>query len=54
MDEKIEELKKRLSALEEGLTEEDKNLARTELNAFIVGMNEDIEAYLVKMKGIGI
>lgn len=52
--EKIEAIKKRLNSLEEGLTEEEKALARIELDALVTGINAEIEAYLVKMKTIEI
>jgi hypothetical protein len=54
MDEKINELRKRIDALEEGLTEEDQVLVRVELDALITGMNTEIEEYLVKMKTLEI
>jgi hypothetical protein len=54
MDEKIDELRRRIDALEEDLTEEDQALARVELDALITGMNTDIEEYLVKMKTLEI
>lgn len=53
IEEKIEEIKKRLNSIEEGLSEDEKDLARTELNTLIIGINADLEEYLAKMKSIG-
>lgn len=54
MNKKIEVIKKRLSALEEGLTEEEKVLARAELDVLVTDINAEIEAYLIKMKTLEI
>ncbi|MGK2849071.1 MAG: hypothetical protein ACSLEX_03315 [Minisyncoccota bacterium] len=48
--EKLEEIQKRLEALEESLSEEEKVIALTELNTLISEINESVEDHLDKMK----
>ncbi len=47
--ETIQKLKEKIASLESEFSEKDKQFATEELNSLIGELNQDIEAYLVKM-----